>query len=198
MKKIFFKIITFTFILLLSTNCGSSKGPDLTPDASKKTLSGVPDWFLNTPNNEGYRYTSAESTSRSMQMAIDKATLAASNKLAGQVKSEMNGLIKRTQEETGLDEASSVIDRFSQVQEQVIATSLEDWKVSKQEIEVQKTDTGKIYRAYVLVEWDEGAANKRLLEKIKSNEEVYNAIRATELYEEMEEKVERYRERYGN
>ena len=119
------------------------------------------------------------------------------NKLAGQVKSEMNGLIKRAQEETGLGEGSHVIDQFSQTQEQVIATALQDWKIAKKEIQEEKSSTGRIYRAYVLVEWDEGAAQKRLLAKIQSDEQIYTAIRATELYDEMEAKVEKYRERYG-
>ena len=54
-----------------------------------------------------------------------------------------------------------------------------------------------IFRAYVLIEWDEGAAQERFLNKIKSEKEIYEAIRATELFDEMESKVEKYRERYG-
>ena len=49
-----------------------------------------------------------------------------------------------------------------------------------------------------MVEWDESAAQKKLLAKIKSNEQIYNAIRATELYDEMEARVDKYREKYGN
>ena len=94
-----------------------------------------------------------------------------------------------------MGEDSTIIDQFTQVQEQIISTSLEDWKVLKKEIEVEKTDTGRIYRAYVMVEWDEGAAQKRLLAKIKADEQLFNAMRASELFDEMEAKVEKYRER---
>ena len=199
MKKIFLNITLLSLLLLISANCGNgSKGPDLSPDASRKTLSNLPSWFLDIPIKGGFRYETSTATSQDIQMAINKASLDASNKLAGQVKSEMNALIKRAQEETGLGEGSNVIDQFSQTQEQVIATALQDWKIAKKEIQEEKSSTGRIYRAYVLVEWDEGAAQKRLLAKIKSDEEVYTAIRATELYEEMEVKVEKYRERYGN
>ncbi len=197
MKKSIYIITFFSLILVLSTNCGSGKGPDLSPEASRKTLSNLPQWFVDTPTKEGFRYETSTATSQDIQMAINKASLDASNKLAGQVKSEMNGLIKRAQEETGLGEESSVIDQFSQTQEQVIATTLQDWKVSKKEIQEEKSDTGRIYRAYVLVEWDEGAAQKRLLAKIKADEQIYNAMRATELFEEMEAKVEKYRARYN-
>jgi len=198
MKKILFTIMTFSLLLLFSVNCGSRKGPDLSPEASRKTISNLPNWFMDIPSKEGFRYETSTATSQDIQMAINKASLDASNKLAGQVKSEMNGLIKRAQEETGLGEGSHVIDQFSQTQEQVIATALQDWKIAKKEIQEEKSTTGRIYRAYVLVEWDEGAAQKRLLAKIQSDEQIYTAIRATELYDEMEEKVEKYRERYGN
>ncbi len=197
MKKLIYIITFLSLALVVSTNCGSSKGPDLFPEASRKTLSNLPHWFVDLPEKEGFRYETSTATSRDLQMAINKASLDASNKLAGQVKSEMNGLIKRAQEETGLGEDSSVIDQFSQTQEQVIATTLQDWKVSKKEIQEEKSDTGRIYRAYVLVEWDEGAAQKRLLAKIKADEQIYNAMRATELFEEMEAKVEKYRSRYN-
>ena len=190
------KMVTFTLVLsLFLVGCGSSKGPDLSPEASRKTLASSPEWFLNTPEKEGYRYVSSTATSQDLQMAINKARLDASNSLAGQVKSEMNGLIKRAQEETGLGEESKVIDQFSQTQEQVIATALEDWKVAKKEIQEERSNTGRIYRAYVLVEWDEGAAQRRLLRKIKADEQLYNAMRATELFDEMEKKVEKYRQR---
>jgi hypothetical protein len=198
MKKILFNIIMLSLLLLLLANCGNRKGPDLSPGASKKILKNLPNWYLEPPFKEGFRYETSTATSQDIQMAVNKASLDASNKLAGQVKSEMNGLIKRVQEETGLGEDSHVIDQFSQMQEQVIATALEDWKITKKEIQEEKSNTGRIYRAYVLLEWDEGAAQKRFLSKLKSNEQIYTAIRATELYEEMEAKVEKYRERYGN
>ena len=131
-----------------------------------------------------------------MQMATDKARTAAATALAGLIESEWNGLVKRAQEETGLSENSKIIDQFSNTQEQIISNRLQDIRVAKRELQEEKTDDGRrIYRAYVLVEYDEGAAHKRLLAKIKADEQLYNAIRATELFDEMEQKVEAYRQR---
>jgi hypothetical protein len=131
-----------------------------------------------------------------MQMATDKARTAAATALAGLIESEWNGLVKRAQEETGLAENSKIIDQFSNTQEQIISNRLQDIRVAKRELQEEKTDDGRrIYRAYVLVEYDEGAAHKRLLAKIKADEQLYNAIRATELFDEMEQKVEAYRQR---
>ena len=61
----------------------------------------------------------------------------------------------------------------------------------------EKSDSQDIFRVYILVEWDEGAAHQRLLDRLKSDKEIFDAIRATELYEEMEKKVEAYRQRKG-
>ncbi len=191
-RLIFLTLIIFTF-----QQCAKSK-TDLNPEASKSIIKGAPDWYLDTPTKEGFKLVSSSATSQDMQVAINKASLDAANTLASMVRSEMNALVKRVREETGHEDDSDLLDRFSQVQEQVVATTLEDWKVAKKNIYREKNSKGNnIFRAYVLIEWDEGAAQKRFLDKIKSEKEIYEAIRATELYEEMEDKVEKYRERYG-
>ena len=196
-KNKIYNIIIATLLILFAINCGSNKGPDLSPEVSRKTLKNAPKWFMNTPEKEGYKYTTATATSQDMQLAVNKARLDAAQNLAGQVSSEMNGLVKRAQEETGLGADSDLIDQFSQTQEQVITTSLKNWKVSEKEIQEERSNNQKIYRAYVLIEWDEGAANKRLLQKIKEDEKLYTLMRSTELFEEMDKKVEKYRKRYN-
>jgi len=173
-------------------NCAGNKGQDLSPDADRKTIKNIPDWFIDTPVKEGYKYHSATATSQDLQMAIDKAALNAANALAGQMDSEMSALVKRAQEETGLGSDSHVIDQFTQVQEQIISQSLKDYRIAKKELQEEK---GNIYRAYVLIEWDADAANKRLLAKIKADEQLYTMMRSTELFDEMERKVEAYRNR---
>ncbi len=191
--------ILYLILVLVVINCGAKSGPNLSPDASKKTIMSSPDWFLNPPYKEGFKSNASSATSQDMQLAIDKARTSASTTLAGMIESEWNALIKRLQEETGLEENSKLIDQFSSTQEQVISKRLNDINVSKREVMEEKTDDGKkIYRAYVLVEYDEGAAQKRMLEQIKADEQLYNAMRATELYEEMNKKVEEYRKRYSN
>ncbi len=191
--------ILYIFLILIIINCGAKSGPDLSPDASKQTIKSSPDWFLNPPYKEGFKSNASSATSQDMQLAIDKARTSASTTLAGMIESEWNSLVKRVQEETGLEENSKLIDQFSSTQEQVISKRLNDINVSKREVMEERTDGGKkIYRAYVLVEYDEGAAQKRMLEQIKADEQLYNAMRATELYEEMNKKVEEYRKRYSN
>lgn len=194
MKKILLSLLTVVVTLCL-ISCGSAGGPDLSPEPTRKVMKNIPDWFLNTPSKEGFRYETATATSQDLQLAINKATLDAASRLAATIQSEMEGYTKRVQEETGLGSDSDILDRYSQTQGQVIATALQDYIVAKKEILEEKSTTQDIFRAYILIEWDEGAANKRLLAQIQADKELYDAIRATELLNEMEEKVEAYRQR---
>ena len=195
MKYKFITVIIMSALIL--TGCGSKGGPDLSPEASRKTIKSAPDWMLNPPYKEGFVQHASTATSQDIQMALDKARTSAATTLAGLIESEWNGLIKRAQEETGLAENSKIIDHFSNTQEQIISNRLQDIRVARRKLQEEKTDDSRrIYRAYVLVEYDQGAAQKRLLAKIKADEQLYNALRATELYEEMEDKVEAYRQRH--
>ena len=199
MKNLIIKNIFFVVVLVFAFQQCANKKTDLNPEASRSIIKGAPDWYLNTPKKEGFKLVPSSATSADMQIAVNKAGLDAANTLASMVKSEMNALNKRVREETGQEDDSELLDQFSQVQEQVVATTLQDWSIAKKEVLREKNSKGKnIFRAYVMIEWDEGAAQKRFLDRIKNEKEIYDAIRATELYEEMEDKVEKYRERYGS
>ena len=158
-------------------------------------MKNLPDWYLNTPVNDGYQYAAAEATSQSMQLAVDKARVAAVSNLSQMIKSEWNGYSKRVQEETGMGTDSKLLDQFSTTQENVISNQLENVIVKEKEIQVENSDGTRIYRVFVLVEYDENAVNEKILAQIKADEQLYNAIQSTNLYEEMQEKVENYRKR---
>ena len=187
----------FTLLIfgLLIIGCGSKSGPDLSPEASRKTVKNIPDWYLNTPVNDGYQYAAAEATSQSMQLAVDKARVAAVSNLSQMIKSEWNGYTKRVQEETGMGSDSKLLDQFSTTQENVISNQLENVIVKEKEIQVENSGGTRIYRTFVLVELDENAAQDKLLAQIKADQQLYDAIKASELIDEMEQKVEAYRQR---
>ena len=51
---------------------------------------------------------------------------------------------------------------------------------------------------FVLVEFDENAGNAKLLAQIKADQELYDAIKVTDLVDEMEQKVDAYRQRMSS
>ena len=187
-----FTLLTFSLFII---GCGSKSGPDLSPEASRKTVKNLPDWYMNTPVKDGYQYSAAEATSQSMQLAVDKARVAAVSNLSQMIKSEWNGYTKRVQEETGMGSDSKLLDQFSTTQENVISNQLDNVRVKEKEIQVENSAGTRIYRAFVLVEFDENAAQAKLLAQIKSDQQLYDAIKASELIDEMEQKVEAYRQR---
>ena len=54
MKNVY--IISITVLSLLFIGCGSRSGPDLSPEASSKTVKNLPDWYKITPVKEGFKY----------------------------------------------------------------------------------------------------------------------------------------------
>ena len=101
----------------------------------------------------------------------------------------------RVQEETGMGSDSKLLDQFSTTQENVISNQLDNVRVKEKEIQVENSDGTRIYRTFVLVEFDENAAQEKLLAQIKADQQLYDAIKAAELIEKMEQKVEAYRQR---
>ena len=67
--------------------------------------------------------------------------------------------------------------------------------MKEKEIQVENSGGTRIYRTFVLVELDENAAQDKLLSQIKADQQLYDAIKASELVDEMEKKVEEYHQR---
>ena len=143
--------------LFILAGCGSKSGPDLSPEPTRKVMKNIPDWYLKPPPKEGYRYETGSATSQDLQLAVNKATLDAASRLAATIKSEMEGYTKRVQEENAFSDNSDLLDRYSQTQGQVIATTLQDYKVVKKELHEIKSNNQDIFRSYILIKWDEGA-----------------------------------------
>ncbi len=191
-KYLLFTLLTFG---LLMVGCGSKGGPDLSPEASSKNVKNVPDWYLATPKAEGFLYAASNATSQSMQLGVDKARMQAVSELSQMMKSEWSGYTKRVQEETGTGLDSKLLDTFTQTQENTISNQLENVSVKEKDIQVMQSSGVKIYNVYVLVEFNINAAQEKLLAQIKADQQLYDAIKASELLDEMERKVEAYRQR---
>jgi len=123
-----FTLLTFSLFII---GCGSKSGPDLSPEASRKTVKNLPVWYMNTPVKDGYQYSAAEATIQSMQLAVDKVRVAAVSNLSQMIKSEWNGYTKRVQEETGMGSDSKLLDQFSTTQENVISNQLDNVRVKE-------------------------------------------------------------------
>ena len=177
--RLYARIISATIVLLLIAACASA-------------LSKTPKWFLNPTQKKGYIYAVGTEKGDEMQNALDEATDVAARRLSQTIESDMEANSRRVQEEI---KDRAVTDTYDNVQSSVMAASMNNWKVVKQDV---VTESGGMYRAYVMIQWNKGAAYDILMEKFEAEEELNQRFRKTELWKDMKKEVDAYRKRRGN
>ena len=180
--------------LAMAAACGSANPqPDLAPDPSRTTVKAAPAWYLSPPRDPDYLLSAATATSRDLQVAIDKARLAARAELATQMESKMEGLGKRFAEEGSEPLASVLMQQYSATTKSIVSTVLTGSRPRQQVVDTQ----GEIYRAYVLMEVPIGTANTALMQKLKQNQAMVTKFRATAAFKELEQDVAKFEARQG-
>jgi len=160
---------------------------------TKESIKGAPKWYNETPKKKGYEYFAATYISTRMQAAVSKAEVLAGNLLAGELKSQRSGYRKLMEREIN---DIDFYNEYNLTVDQVMDAETFNYRTTKKEVKDQETHEGRqVYRAYVLIEYDVGAMEERMLDEIERNEKLYKRLEATEAYEEMERKVQEYRER---
>lgn len=176
-------IASALLLVMMFIGCGGSKQP-----LQSASAGDVPEWYMNKPEDPNSLFETATATSQDMQLAVDKAVQAARTNLARQVETKVQALQKRFQEETGLGQDSQLLDQFTQASKTITSATLSGSKVKKQ----QPMKDGSIWRAYVLIEYPLGAAQEALRAQIQKNEQIYTKVRASEVYKELDDSVEKY------
>jgi len=150
----------------------------------------VPDWFLNPPEDPNYMYAVAAGSSRDLQMSLDDAKQVAWTDLTSQLEVKVSGLFKRFREEVGAEEDSELLSMTTVVSKAVISETLNGAKVAKQDVKKE----GNRYRSYMLMELPIGAMSAAVVDKVKSQKDMYTRFRASEGFKELEAEVEKYEE----
>ena len=177
------KNIIFLFLvsLLLLAGCSSNKN-------LLKTESGdIPDWYLTPPQDPNFLFAVNSSTSQDMQMAVDKSMTGARAEIARQLELRISDLQKKFAEEVGQGENSTFLSQMTQATKTVVSTTLTGSTLKEKKI----LKDGNLWRAYVLVQYPLGAANKSLVEQIKKNNELYTRFRSSQSFEELDKEVEK-------
>lgn len=182
-------VLLMSIVAVGLMGCGGSKeAADLSPEASDATLQNMPSWFTSPPEEPDYLFGTGTSTSRSMQMAIDKASTTARGNLASTLESRFEGLSKQFEEEVGNSSNSQLLTQFTQAQREVVSQVLRG--VSTRDRQILNEEG--VYRAYVLVEMPIGQAAAELMRKLQQNDDMYTRFRSTQAFEELDEQVEEY------
>ena len=173
-------------LLAICCACGGPKTVNLAPQPTKKTVEQIPDWYLNAATDSKKLLAAATSTSRSMQVALEKAKATALTDLAQQMGTRMANLTRQFQEETGLAQDSQLLQQFSSATRAVSDEMLVGAYVDKKQFIAEDG----IYRAYLRMVLPLGSANRLLLEKTRANEELHTRLRSSEAFAELERQLE--------
>jgi vacuolar-type H+-ATPase subunit E/Vma4 len=130
----------------------------------------------------------ATATSRSMQIAIDRAKTSARGDIAQQLETRLDELERQFSEELSQGDQSQLMQQFTQATEAVASQTLVGSRVRERKLAAD----GNEYRAWVLMEMPIGEARSALLDKINGDEEMRTRMRSTEVFNQLEEKVKNY------
>ena len=169
-------------IAVLSLGCGRKT-------ASTGNSLGLPEWFQAVPEDPGYIFAVATSTSRDLGMSVNKAKQQARVDIAQQMETKVKSMIKQFNEEVGLGEEAEFLSQTTEVSKSVTSKVLNGSKAKK----VETVKEGEIiYRSYVLMEMPIGPANAALMEAIKKQQNMYTRFRASQGFQELEGEIDKY------
>ena len=171
----------------------SQAGCDALKKVVVKNADSVPDWMLQLPAEDEAFYSAGTAVSRDMQLAIDKANLAAKRTLADRIGGELSSQIKEFVIESGdMYEGDIIVLDVERTTKNVMARiNVAGYKPSKMEI----YPLGTMYRVYALLEYPIGGANDILVEQIRKNRALYAHVRSSVAWQELETEVDAKRER---
>lgn len=150
---------------------------------AEQTLDKAPDWFIKPPVDAKAVYAAATDYSNDLQFAIDKATLSAKVGLAAQINSKVSSKMKEFAHESGFGTDAQInreIERVSS--ETVTEVSLSGYSNPRREIFQQGTG----FRAYVLLRYPIGEANRLAVQQTKKSNLLDAKIRASKAFQELE------------
>lgn len=148
----------------------------------------APKWYITPPEyKNGIRYTAGTATADDIQTAFDMARQSAEIDLGKELKSQINGTLDRERE---VLKGKTTLDRFRATVENVVSADISNATTVKREYKTK----GKMYTAFVLIEYNEHIMERKLLEKLKAEKELYDELKATKALSEMRDRVNQYQE----
>ncbi len=182
MNKILVTVLVLTILIIGCASRGVTEAHGIK----------IPDWYIETTQDDNYILGKATATSQDLQIAKDKAKQQARLEIAAEIESHINGLIKKFEEEVGGAEEGEFSEQFTQVSKNVVDQSLVGSRERKQKI----IEEGKGFRVFMMMELPIGKAREELLKQLYSDEnhQLYTRFRASQSFQELKEEIESLRE----
>lgn len=157
----------------------------------KDTLSDAPSWYVAPPKDDLSLYAAATATSADLQMAVDKATLNGKRLVADRLKSLLSAKMKDFASESGAGEDTRVMSEVERVTSNIVTeANMAGYQLAKTEVKPQGTQ----YRAYVLVQYPLGDANRVLVDQTRKNQVLESKLRASKAFQDLEQDIQAARQ----
>ena len=141
--------------------------------------SSRPGFAENPPNKKGYIYAVDVGSNKFEAEAIMEAQKVARTQISNELGMKNQSKVKRV---TDTVNNSDAVKGFKTLIDEYASNSMSGVKTIKSDVKKK----GDIYKAYVLMELNEADAQKRFLDRIKSQKDVNDALRVAGLYTEWE------------
>lgn len=154
--------------------------------AAKSTVDDAPKWVAQPPVDATAIFATGTASSSDMQMAMDRAMLAAKRELANQLNAKLSSKMTEFVSEVG-GANDAQLNRQVEIATKNVVTDAnlagfrrEDSKVVAQ---------GSQFRAYVLLRYPLGDANRILMNQVKQNSQLEAKVRASKAFQDLEKEI---------
>jgi hypothetical protein len=174
--------------------CGHSPKQVHLDEISKSGID-VPMWFAARPSSKDNLYGVGMSTSKLLQVALDRAKMNATTDVANQLQTRIEALKKDFLESTGLGKEEEILTQFTNVQKQITAETLSGATVDST---YNTKDADGIISFYVLMKYPFGAGAKAFLDGMSKQKRLYTEFKASKAFEDLQAEIKAYEEKQGN
>lgn len=193
------KLFTLALALIIAGCASGNRNEAGVPPAKaaeaarvQQIAADIPDWFIKPPQSDSMLYAVATASSPDLQLAIDKAVNDAKAQLADRLNGEMSGKMKRFIEESGSASDPQLLQETSKVTNALFTSvNMAGYRINEKKIVAQ----GALFRAYTLLEYPLGDANRLLVSEIKKSQAVESRLRASKAFADLEAEIEAARKR---
>jgi hypothetical protein len=155
-------------------------------EAVKSSVDDLPSWYTSPPNDEFSIYAAGAATSADLQFAEDKAILGAKRNLADRINSKLSSKMKEFVSESGAGENTQVQAESERVTSNLITeVNVAGYTVTQKKF----VPSGQQYRAYVLLQYPLGGANRILVDQVNKNNVLQGKLRASKAFQELEQDI---------
>jgi hypothetical protein len=198
-KNLYIVAVAATALL---AGCATTPKPG-TPEASaaqekqatkavEKAVSNIPPWYLSPPVEENAIYAAGVAASGDMQFAMDRAVLSAKTALASQLNNRVSARIRDFMNEAGVAGDATLTAEADRVSQNVVTeVNLAGFRRDKSEV----MQEGRSYRAYVLLRYPVGDANKIVRDQVRKSNQLESRLRASKAFQDLEKEIEAARGR---